>query len=459
MDSWATGNSEPAEPNVLAAPALRASWVAWPLFLLAVCIVLFWTETGKPVNNAYACGAECWIDRQDLYHGGIGFIYLPQSAVLYAPFHLLPGPVEQVLWRAITIGLFAAGVFRLTRLARPDPWFEFFPLVTLMILPKTWTSAYSGQATPAMAGLLMMALGAVHEKNWNRCAALLLAALAFKPLAIVLLLLLGAIYRPLSWRLAVGVGIFLAVPYLTQDWRYVNNQYAAALTMFDDAMKIGLTPDWAQVFSLGSLVGIEISEQWQTVVRIVLAGGTLALCWFVRRNEGDAFVPTPCGTLGANSADLDSRSEILPLTQRPALPTTSRAAPELHFIYALSVCYLLLLNPRTENNSYVMLTPVLAVSFMQAAFVERRMVRAGLLCAGAVALLAGHAVCDILTPHAGFVWICPLVCLLFALDCVLGVLPLPARPAMVCADGIEPPVSVPFPRPVRAGIGRIADAA
>lgn len=409
-------------------------------------------------TTAYGFGAQNWIDGQNLYADGIRFIYLPQSAVLYAPFHLLPEPVEQVVWRAVTIGLFALGVFRLTRLARPDSWYEFFPLVTVLVLPKTWTTAYNGQATPAMAGVLMLALTAVHERRWNRSAFLLLASLAFKPLAIVLLLLLWVLYRPLWWRLPVGLVVFFAVPYLTQDWRYVNSQYAAVMSMFDDAMRVGMTTDWAQIFSLGSLAGVTIPQSWQTIVRIAMAGATLALCWGLRRKMHDEVVVAAGGARHDSDFRSELRTKIKSLTIEPRGQIKS-AAPGLILIHALSVCYLLLMNPRTENNSYMMLTPVLAVYFMQAAFVDRRMVRAGLLCAGVVALTAGHAVCDILTPTAGFVWICPLVCLVFALDCVVQALRMAARAAAAPAHGVAPPVTLPFSNAAPSAAAGMADAA
>ena len=431
------GDSPHGIAIIHASKANSVTWIAWAIFLLAVCTVLFWKETGKPVNRAYACGAQRWLAHESLYDGGSGFIYLPQSAILYAPFHLLPYAAEQILWRIVTVGLFAVGVFRLSRLVGNQGAVSFFPLVSLLVLPKTWTSAYSGQATLAMAGLLMMALAEIRERKWSRSAALLVAALAFKPLAIVLILLVGAIYRPMIARLALGLALLFVAPYLARDAQYVNGQYVAALPMFDDAMKMGLEPNWAQIFSLGSLVGFQISEQWQTLTRIALALVTLALCRRASRHTTRNSKP---GSLG----------------QRAAGP-----APDLLLIYALATAYLLLFNPRSENNSYVMLSPVLAVFCARAYYVERRTTRAGLLGAGVVALVAGHEVCGLLTPDAGFIWTSPLVCLLFAVDCVLAVIRGAALPAARLAypHRFDQPVGLPFPSHPPSEIVGIADAA
>ena len=451
----AFGDGQPAIPLhgkgiVDASKAKSMTWIVWAIFLTAVCIVLFWKETGKPVNRAYACGAERWLAHEDLYDGGSGFIYLPQSAILYAPFHLLPYAAEQILWRFVTVGLFALGVFRLSQLVGDQGAIGFFPLVSLLVLPKTWTAAYSGQATLAMVGLLMMAVVEIQDKKWNRSAVLLVAALAFKPLAIVWILLAGAIYRPMLGRLALGLALLFLAPYVVRDAAYVNGQYVAALAMFEDAMKMGLEPHWAQIFSLLSLVGFRISEQWQTMTRIALALAALALCRRASRLGCDT-------KIGAVSLQLQTRnSTTCSIEQKAAGP-----APALLVIQALATTYLLLFNPRTENNSYVMLSPVLAVFCVRAYFFERRTIRAGLLCAGVVALVAGHEVCGFLTPVAGFIWICPLVALLFGLDCVLAVIRGATLPALGLgyAQHVDQPVGLPVPcsvPPEALGVAEVA---
>jgi alpha-1,2-mannosyltransferase len=162
--------------------------------------------------------------------------------------------------------------------------------------------------------------------------------------------------------------------------------------MFGKAAQMGQTTEWPHLFSLASLAGIEIDGTWRTALRLAAALGTLALCWRVK-------------------------SEIRnPKSQIPSLLT----------IYALATVYLLLFNPRTENNSYLLLSPVMALLCVRAYFVEGRTVRAALLLAGAIALFAGHEICQLLTPRSGFVWISPLVCVVVSIDLV-GTAMLPPR--------------------------------
>ncbi|MBI3864357.1 MAG: hypothetical protein HY290_20935 [Planctomycetia bacterium] len=399
--------------------AIRLTWFTWAGFFAAVCLVFFCKETGLPVNHAYARGAQCWFERTDLYGVEGGFIYLPQSAIVYTPFYLLNGAGEQIAWRLVTVGLFALGVFRLSQLAGAGNQVEFFPLVTLLVLPKTWTCAYSGQATLAMAGLSMLALGAVVRRNWWTAAAFLIAALAFKPLAAVLLLLASALYAPLRGRVVLGLILFAAAPYATQDMAYVNQQYVAAVSMMDQAAKVGLAPEWAQLFSLSHLAGWPVPAGWQPMLRVAAAAGVWILCRQV------------CDQTAAGD---ELRNE-------------SSREPGWLTILSLATTYLLLFNPRTENNTYVLLAPVLAIQCVRAWLVEQRRFRAALVLAAAIAVVGGHEFCCWLTPEAGFIWVCPLVCLLVAIDCALGASVAARRAATSRSDtpSIAAPIYCPTP--------------
>jgi hypothetical protein len=61
---------------------------------------------------------------------------------------------------------------------------------------------------------------------------------------------------------------------------------------------------------------------------------------------------------------------------------------------------------------------VIGILCARAQFIEHHTAKAAWLCSGGLALVAGHEICGVLTPQAGFVWICPFVCLLFAVALV-----------------------------------------
>src|SRR5262245_59170927 len=147
-------------PNKSDSRALRMTWTAWGVMLLLGCAVVVYHPDYRQANDSYADGARRWLAGEELYaDGGAGIIYLPQSALLYSPLTLLPKPAEHIMWRIITIGLFAAGIHRLCSVARNGSGMEFFPLVSLLVLPKAWAGVIHGQAAAAMAGLSMLAVG------------------------------------------------------------------------------------------------------------------------------------------------------------------------------------------------------------------------------------------------------------------------------------------------------------
>jgi hypothetical protein len=447
-------------PNISDSRALRVTWIAWGVMLLLGCAAVVGHPDYRQANDSYADGARRWLAGEDLYaDGGAGFIYLPQSALLYAPLTLLPKPVEHIVWRIITIGLFAAGIRRLCSVARNGHGTEFFPLVSLLVLPKVWAGVIHGQAAAAMAGLSMLAVGEIYRQRWGRAATLLVAALAFKPLAIVLILLAVALYRPLSVRLALGMGGLFLVPYLTHHPGYVTAQYLASIDMFGKAAEMGQTNEWPHLFSLASLAGVEMNGTWRTALRVAAALGTLGLCRrlsqrrishtsrphrnVVQKREfqiencklkiENSSAETPRAASHGHSQELNSGFTI---------PHSAAAASSVLTIYALATVYLLLFNPRTENNSYLVLAPVMALLSARAYSVEGRTIRAALLLAGTIALFAGHEICQFLTPQFGFVWISPLVCLVLAIDLV--------RTAMSAAREMPPEQSsatAALPRP------------
>jgi hypothetical protein len=432
--------------------ALRATWVAWATILLLGCAVVVRHPEHPQANRAYARGARHWLAGDELYgEGGRGFIYLPQAAILYVPFTFLPRPLEDIAWRLITIGLFVAGTWRLCRLGQEGRGIElFFPLVTLFVLPKAWAGVIHGQATGAMAGLSMLALGEIHQRRWGRAAALLTFALACKPLAIVFVLLTAALYRPLAWRLAVGLALLLAAPFLVKDPGYVTWQYLASIDMLEQAARMGQTRDWPHLFSLGGLAGLELTASARTVLRIAAALATLALGWLVccREDMRQRELKTEnCKMKTENwppgKANRVPRKHARPVkSEIPDLKSeieTTPSARVLLTIYAIATAYLLLFNPRTENNSYLILSPVIALIGARAYFVEGRRLRAALLSVGAVFIFAGHEVCGHLTPRAGMIWTSPLVCLLFAGDLAREILlPSAEAPSEPLAARTEP---------------------
>jgi len=360
----------------------KAMWIAvagWIVLFIAVSTIIV-VNGNRSVVPAYRTAALNWMSGQHLYdsRGVGGFVYLPQSAVLFVPFALFPPTVGEILWRLGMIVVFAAGLYRFGRLAGERSAGDFFPLLSLVTIPLVWDCARNGQATLIITGLMLLAVADMANSRWWRATLWLSLGIAIKPLVLVLVLLVMAIDRRLTWRLIVGMGVTALSPFLTQAPGYVVQQYIACVQNMATAAHVGvLIQGWTSPFTALRALGIiDVPENIQTAIRLAGAIATLLLCFFVKR-----------------------RLE------------PSRAAL---YLFTLASLYLILFSPRTENNTYAMLSPAIA-AFLASAFLVELRRRQGLLLAVMVLLLVGSRFVErLLAPHAEQVWLSPFVAVLFA---------------------------------------------
>jgi len=223
-----------------------------------------------------------------------------------------------------------------------------------------------------MTGLMLLAAHDVARACWWRATAWLLLSLAVKPLSVVLVLLFMAIERPLIGRLLAGAVALALIPFVTQHPSYVLQQYAGFIHNSTTAAHMGVvTQGWAHLFSALRIAGADVPERVQTVFRLIAAAGTLALSFLARR--------------------------------RFAAP---RAAV---FVYAFAALYLVLFSPRTENNTYMMLAPVIALFLAEAFLVEKPRPARWLFAALTLIMIGGRPVQRLLMPQAEAVWLSPLL--------------------------------------------------
>jgi hypothetical protein len=223
---------------------------------------------------------------------------------------------------------------------------------------------------------MLLAVVDIARTRWWRVVLWLCLGVAVKPLVIVLALLVLVIDRPLSWRLLVGMVVTALFPFVTQHPGYVLEQYAAFWSSMTKAVHVGaVDKGWTTPFNALQLAGVSVPEKLQTLLRLAAAFGTLVLCWLSRRRH-DAV-----------------RSAV--------------------FVFSLSVAYLMLFSPRTENNTYAMLGPAIAVFLAAAYLIEQQRGEGLLLSCMAGALLGGRVIERVLTPHAGTSWVSPLVATCF----------------------------------------------
>ena len=357
--------------------AVRYAWIGWFALFIATAAIIA-GGSGRTVVPAYREGALSWIAGEIIYkHIGVGgFTYLPQAAILFIPFALIPKVAGEVLWRLVNIGVFAGGLFQFAGLARERSGNPLFPLMTLVTLPLAWDCARNGQATLALTGLMLLAVVDVAGGRWWRATLWLSLGISVKPLMIVLVLLIMAIDRPMTWRVAAGMAVTAAVPFATQHPSYVIEQYAACWRNFTTAAAVGAAEGgWTSPFHALRLAGVNIPETAQTVLRLAAAFGTLVLCRLSRIRHS--------------------------------------AASSAVFVFSLSAVYLMLFSPRTENNTYAMLGPAIAFFLARSVLLERHRASAVLLTGIASALAGSRQIERLLTPHAGTSWVSPLMAVLF----------------------------------------------
>lgn len=355
----------------------RSAWIGWAvLFLVTAAIIA--SGSSRSVVPAYREGAVYWIAGKTIFSdpGVGGFVYLPQAAVLFIPFALLPVVAGEVLWRFVNIWVFAFGIFHFARLVSGNSGKWLFPLMTLVTLPLAWSCARNGQATLIITGLMLLAVVDIARTRWWRATLWLCLGVAVKPLVIVLALLVMVIDRPLSWRLPAGMLVTALFPFLTQHPGYVLEQYAAFWSSLTKAVHVGaVEKGWTTPFHALQLAGVSVPEKGQTLLRLAGALGTLVLSWLSRRRH-DAV-----------------RSAV--------------------YVFSLSVVYLMLFSPRTENNTYAMLGPAIAVFLAGAYLIEQQRGEGLLLSCMAGAIIGGRVIERLLTPHAGTSWVSPLVAVCF----------------------------------------------
>lgn len=326
---------------------LRVTWGVWIAVFIAMGVIIGATGHDRGVTDVYEQAAQRWVEREPLYGGGYhGFLYAPPSAVVYVPF-LYPEPLAgSFLWRLVGALLFATGLLRLARHACRERLGPAFALLTWLVLPVTLSSLRNGQSNLHLAGVLLHAAVALGARQRAATAAWLCVGWVFKPIVLVPMLLAVVHDRTLAWRLGVGTLVVLLLPFLSAPPAYVVEQYEAYGPKLTAAGDPGETV-YTNIEGLVRVAGHPIPRPWRRPVQALGALLTLGLFWWGRRR-------VPARDAGV-------------------------------LLATLATGYLMLFNPRTEANSYVLVAPWMALPAALAWVRDRNGPRAaslGLLCVG-----------------------------------------------------------------------------
>jgi len=351
-------------------------WLALALWLIP-CLVISVRVGTRPLKRTvtplYHASVERWQQRQPLYDGPTGMNYLPTFVPLFTPYHALPLPLAEVLWRWTAMAGLAIGLWGFVRLAQGEPHREHgciklqfggalerggdslsppyrpnttgdepspsrklelevaprrerpdraFTVVSLLGVPLCLAALNNGQANAHLGvALLLAALCLATDKLWG--AAMLIAlAVAIKPLGVAAAGLAVLCFPRLCWRLGVALLLVFSIPFLLAPWPYVQSQFVAAFQNLRQCSEV-TEHRFADLNGLLRTFGLPLGGQSSMCVRagagVFLAG--FCLGW-VRR-----------------------------------LPPPERALAWL----ASAGCYLMLFNPMTETNSYAVFGPPVAL--------------------------------------------------------------------------------------------------
>lgn len=375
----------------------QIAWLVWIGLAIAMSVAVLPNPKARSVTPEYRQAVHHWIAGEPLYNmGGSGFIYMPQAALVFAPWGLLPERLGEVLWRWTILGVLAAGVFRLTRQASTDG--RWFLINTVASAAAAAGCARNGQSTLIITGLMILAAADVADKRWWRAAILLALAFAFKPVAIVLLLLVAAIHPQMLWRLTICLFVVAIAPYLTQRPDYVTSQLVACFENSRIAFSKGETGHWAQLFGMLKVVGLDLPSPVQQAGRLTAAVATLAACWFAAR-----WLP-------------------------PARYT--------FYLYSLAACYLMLFNSRTEGSTYAMVGPVYGVLLAEEWLGRRRTLPTIAYIAVIVATVFNFDLALLVVKRPNEIWLCPFLCTIVTIDLVWRLF-LETRAGRVAPSGVH----------------------
>jgi hypothetical protein len=304
----------------------------WATVLLIILVRIWLFSHSHDVFGTYADAGRKWTEAQPLYTYTRGFVYSPLVAAFFAPFSWLPISLGSVLWRLLTAAIFVGAIFWWLHAAInsqiPKASYVF---VFLLILPLSLGNFNNGQVNPMIIGLLMIAILAASEKRWIVSALALgfSAYLKIYPLSVGLLLVL--LYpRQLGWRLALTLILMGALTFVLQRPSYVLEQYQrwfSTRAADDRRMNIDIAPrDFTMLLQL---LHIYLSARLILMLQILAGAGTAAICIVGRVRKWSERRLLIC-------------------------------------VFTTGTCWMLLFGPATEDATYAMIAPALAIALVQA---------------------------------------------------------------------------------------------
>ena len=258
-------------------------WIITFLVLLVISSL----ASNISVASIYLKSAQLFADNKPLYNlsSDMGYLYAPAFAALYTPLLKLDPYLGAALWRILNFALISYAFVRQARVLGVRNPLLMISWGLLVSVALTTSVFRMGQSTLLMAAACWMLTLSVLEGK--RLEIVVWTALAFiaKPIAIVALLLAGALRPRLAIWIVLGLLLVVGIPYAFAPVDYVNAQNSDFMRLLT-----ALSVDKATTFIAADFTapfiqfGLPLSETTATVIRAVAAFATLAaVIYFDRR--------------------------------------------------------------------------------------------------------------------------------------------------------------------------------
>jgi hypothetical protein len=307
------------------ARALRVALFVWVVYAVIIAGIVAAQPDRRTVTPEYREASEKWWASQPrIYTERNGFLYLPQAAILYTPFALLPKPVGEPLWRLVMLATLAAALWMGAKKLGGQKCCQFFLIATLLVLPSSFASARNGQVNMLLAATYLLAGFSIAARHWWKAALFFTIALALKPISLAPILLAAVAFPHLIIPLIVGTVLLVGLSFAHSDPSYVIQQYK---DFWECCVSNGGRPtghSWCDIAGMFRTFGWQPGHELMWVTRALAALLALGLALRAARR-----------------------------------PDPIRASLSVMLVGGI---YLMLFNPRTETNSYVILAAFIALA-------------------------------------------------------------------------------------------------
>ncbi len=318
--------------SVKAGLHLKIATYVWVATISIISILVFLAPLKRTVTPVYHEAVERWMAGQSLYvDTAHAYFYFPQFVFVFLPFHLLPVPIGDIFWRIVSTALLSWGIWRIVSLAHTPQNTLLFLYASLIALTPSFGAMRNGQANVLFAALTVHAAANLAQSHWWFAILCMVGALTVKPIGLVMILLAAVIYRSIIGRLAVGISIFLILPFFFAESSYVFSQYRQAVEHLF-SFSVVTENHFADLNGLLRTLGIGLVGSTSQIIRIGAGLLTLMIWW-----------------IGAKRLREPQRAWLL---------------------LGLTTTYLMLFNPMTESNSYVIVAPILSLYAVRFLIIE-----------------------------------------------------------------------------------------